>query len=306
MDTGFSAELRAIDVLLKQAKVVNYVNVASTALLSYDFLLTLGDEIRIMWGAKWNAGKILFFMTRYPVFTDCTLNLVFFMSSDLDPKLCAPLFKAVGWQSYFGVLVAELILMARTYAIYRRSRSVLIIFAIIFVCLNTPAVIFLNKFLKSTEFLSQSPFPTLAPCIPTSVNGIAFLDFVLLMAFELVVVILTAWKGIYQWRENQSPLMKTLVKDGVFYFFWLFAVSLANAVVLKAAPCILVYSFRYKECCTRCFPPGFFSTYVTPGTTMNQFLDQILAPCLGLQLPENPKLPTSNSPHPGHDPDLTP
>ncbi|TDL18914.1 hypothetical protein BD410DRAFT_456824 [Rickenella mellea] len=211
MDTGFSGELQTVILLLKQAKV-DYVNVASTALLPYDVLITFGDEVRLMWGAKWNAGKILFFVTRYPVFIDCSLDLVLYLFSYLDPKLCAPIFKAVGWQSYLGILTAELILLMRTYAIYGRSRSVLIIFAII--C---------------------SPFPTLVPCIPTSVNRVAFLDFFLLMAFELVVVILTAWKGIYQWRENQSPLMKTLVKDGVFYFFWLFAVSLANAVVLKVA-----------------------------------------------------------------------
>lgn len=29
-----------------------------------------------MWPAKWNAGKVLFFLTRYPVFLDVALNLV--------------------------------------------------------------------------------------------------------------------------------------------------------------------------------------------------------------------------------------
>lgn len=29
-----------------------------------------------MWPAKWNAGKVMFFLTRYPVFLDVALNLV--------------------------------------------------------------------------------------------------------------------------------------------------------------------------------------------------------------------------------------
>jgi len=56
------------------------------------------------------------------------------------------------------------------------------------------------------------------------------------MISELVVVVLTLWKGFSHWRENRSPLVKALFEDGLSYFLYLFAISLANAIVLIAAP----------------------------------------------------------------------
>ncbi|TDL18915.1 hypothetical protein BD410DRAFT_792702 [Rickenella mellea] len=236
MDTGFSGDLGSVTLLVFRTRAVNYVNVASTALLAYDFLLTLGDEIRLMWSARWNASKLLFFATRYPVFIHCSLDLAMYLSPSMSSNMCAPVYKAVGWLSIIAIMTAELILFMRTYAIYGRSRSILIFFAIIAVGLGIPAVILLNLSLNSVKFLPKSPLTTLAPCVPYSADRIVFLDFYFLMAFELVVVVLTAWKGVYKWRENRGPLIVTFVKDGVFYFLTLFASSLANAVVMMDAP----------------------------------------------------------------------
>ena len=64
---------------------------------AYDYIITFGDEVnikttpsirrwktevspttqvRLVWPAPWNIGKIMFFLTRYPIFADCALNLL--------------------------------------------------------------------------------------------------------------------------------------------------------------------------------------------------------------------------------------
>ncbi|TDL18905.1 hypothetical protein BD410DRAFT_900545 [Rickenella mellea] len=236
MDPAFAQELQTIIVSLQRAQIVNYVNVASIALVAYDFVITFSDEVRLMWGKKWNTSKIFFFATRYPVFIDGSLNLVLYLFPNLNANLCAPLYKASAWLSYFGIVTAEIILMMRTYAIYGRTRVIAVFLVVLNVGLNIPNIVLLQTSLKSLAFLSPSPFPTLAPCVTSSADRIVFVDFFLLMTSELVIVILTLWRGFHQWKDNSSPMMKTLVEDGFLYFLFLFAISLANAIVLIAAP----------------------------------------------------------------------
>jgi Family of unknown function (DUF6533) len=41
----------------------------------YDFLLTLGEEMDLVWETRWNLGKVLFFATRYPPLLDAAMLL---------------------------------------------------------------------------------------------------------------------------------------------------------------------------------------------------------------------------------------
>jgi hypothetical protein len=42
----------------------------------FDYLLTFRDEVELVWKSRWSTGKLLFFLTRYPVFIDTALVLV--------------------------------------------------------------------------------------------------------------------------------------------------------------------------------------------------------------------------------------
>ncbi|TDL18932.1 hypothetical protein BD410DRAFT_458109 [Rickenella mellea] len=221
------------------------------ALLAYDFMLTSGDEVRLIWGSKWNSIKVLFFATRYPVFIDGPLYLAMHFIPNLDPSLCNTFFATTSWILHIGVSTAGIIMLIKTYALYGCNRSIGIVFVTIFMGVNIPAIIFVNRSLKSLKFLTPSPLPTLAPCIVISSDRVTFLNFVFLIILQLAVVILSIWKGVYQWRENRGRLINTLVKDGVVYFLCLFAISTANAIVLVAAPssdavpaCIACHTLR--------------------------------------------------------------
>jgi hypothetical protein len=47
----------------------------------YDYLITFDDEITYVWSSKWNVGKILFLLVRYPVFLDIVVVKVASRSS---------------------------------------------------------------------------------------------------------------------------------------------------------------------------------------------------------------------------------
>lgn len=42
----------------------------------YDHLITLDDEVSLVWPVKWSLGKVLFMLARYPPYIDTVLSLM--------------------------------------------------------------------------------------------------------------------------------------------------------------------------------------------------------------------------------------
>ncbi|KAL5535809.1 hypothetical protein ACEPAF_3903 [Sanghuangporus sanghuang] len=219
---------------LGRAQTVNYANVICAALIAYDYLLTLPDEIRFIWPAKWNAGKIMFFLTRYPAFVDTSLTIVNLIQPNLKLSLCKPIYQAAAWMSFAGITIAEIIMMMRVHAIWGAKKQVLIFLVIFNLGIIIPDIVLLERSLRSLVFM-PSPFPTLAPCVLIDADLSVYIDFILIMVSEFVVIVMTVWKCFSEWRASRSSLMKALLEDGVQYFVCMFAISFANLLVVKTA-----------------------------------------------------------------------
>ncbi|KIJ46419.1 hypothetical protein M422DRAFT_250014 [Sphaerobolus stellatus SS14] len=58
-------ELEQLIALIRDSKIVVFATVVSLALLLYDYFLTLGQEIDLVWKRRFSWGKVLFFIIRY-------------------------------------------------------------------------------------------------------------------------------------------------------------------------------------------------------------------------------------------------
>ncbi|KAH8119880.1 hypothetical protein DFH11DRAFT_14001 [Phellopilus nigrolimitatus] len=224
----------AVLASLYHVQIVNYVNVLSMALVSYDFLLTFADEARLVWPTKWTVGKVLFFLTRYLVFIDGTFNLVELLQPSMALNACKPLYNFVTWMSTIGIAIAEIIMMMLVYAVWNKRRDVLIFLIALNLGILIPVVILMDRTLRSTVFI-PSPFPTMVPCVVASADLSAVNVFLMIMASESVVIVMTLWKCYSIWRASKSTLMKAILESGLLYFVCLFAISLANYLVIKIA-----------------------------------------------------------------------
>jgi len=75
-------------VLLTLAAVV------ASAMFAWDYMLTFGMEVELVWKSKWNFMKGLFIFQRYLPFID-TIGLAFYRQSDISPIfLCWPFFRS--------------------------------------------------------------------------------------------------------------------------------------------------------------------------------------------------------------------
>ncbi|KAF8530552.1 hypothetical protein BU17DRAFT_30891, partial [Hysterangium stoloniferum] len=93
----------------------------------YDHFLTLGEEIDLIWSTPWNAGKILYYATKYPAFLDGAFLLyTVFAPLGTTPSTCELLYKLSGVMIVVGIAIAEFVLVFRTWAVWGKNSKVMI------------------------------------------------------------------------------------------------------------------------------------------------------------------------------------
>ncbi|KAF7355823.1 hypothetical protein MVEN_00910500 [Mycena venus] len=132
----------------------------------------------------------------------------------------------------FGIAIGELILVARTYALSGRDRTVLVILSIIYMIEALATVVLIGLFLRSMTF--GPPFLTaIQGCNETGGTFILIgLCFIIVLLNETVLMSYTLWLGYNKYRHFHNPFIVTLYRDGITYFVFLFLDSAANFAIL--------------------------------------------------------------------------
>jgi len=222
----------AQSALIKQN--VTYLDIVAAAVLMYDYLLTVEREARLVWPVPWNLGKILFLLTRYPVFAD-TFLVLYHQFAILSPQACQGLYRTIGFLLGVGTLIAETILALRTWVIWHRDPRIGIFLCVTLVGLWVPVFYFLKVALYSLVF-ANPPGPNLPGCFLEKQNPILWIVFIFVMTFETIVLALTLVKGWQHFRGQSTTLVSVLYRDGILNYIYLCLLSIINVVVLLTAP----------------------------------------------------------------------
>jgi len=215
----------------RDTQIVKFVNLAGAIVLVYDYFLTIGDEVKLVWPSKWTALKVLYFASRYLAFVDMSTMLAFLFTPNLTPSLCQATFRTASYFASAGYILAQIILSIRTYAIWGRSRRILSILSALILITHIPGIILQHSSLARLHF-TPSPLPEQFPCMPAIfTKNKLYIVFALLMMQDLAIVLLTMARGYTQWKESRSPIITTLYRDGLVYFVCLFGISTANFLI---------------------------------------------------------------------------
>ncbi|KIK02602.1 hypothetical protein K443DRAFT_677455 [Laccaria amethystina LaAM-08-1] len=209
--------------------------VAAAMLLVYDCSLTLGMEIEFVWSSPWGFMKVLYIVQRYlPFFDTIFLCLIHQLAVNIDPYVCHIVETIRGWLMIFGFTLSEVILTLRAWAVWERDLR-LGVFLLFLITLMTVAEIYVTRvFLRGLQF-STKPYPEFVGCFPTSGNRIVYLDWVLLMIYEAVILVLMTIPGIASYRRGGNIDMHHVIyREGIIMYIYLFALSIVNVVVVCA------------------------------------------------------------------------
>ncbi|TCD64262.1 hypothetical protein EIP91_004301 [Steccherinum ochraceum] len=219
-----------------------YLDVASAALLVYDFILTFPAEVTLIWPSQWNLVRILFFLTRYLAFVDMSLVLFYQTKTNVTVETCKRTYFPAGWLIVIGISIAEIILVVRTWAIWGRSKRIGIALGVVSVVALTPVLVIEHLFLNSLTF-APYPNPATPGCLLTGGSSVIAISFVIVIMFETFVLILTLVKGVQHYRiAGNRGFVSVLYRDGILFYIYLLRGWSRSSILLLASEATAVVS----------------------------------------------------------------
>ncbi|KAH8102714.1 hypothetical protein BXZ70DRAFT_929589 [Cristinia sonorae] len=218
----------------RSKEYVTYLDLVAVAVLAYDYLLNVGAEAEFIWFSPLSLGKVLYFLTRYPVAIVTSLA-VYHQFAVLTPHQCDLVYKIIGFSLGPITMIAESILIMRTWVIWGRNKTIGIsLLTGLAICI-VPVFYFLAQSLNSLVFVNP-PGPNVPGCFLHTQKNILFVVWVIITGYESLILILTLIRFAPTWRSKRTTLLQTIYRDGLFNYVYLCVLSICNVVVLIAAP----------------------------------------------------------------------
>ncbi|EIN08642.1 hypothetical protein PUNSTDRAFT_135020 [Punctularia strigosozonata HHB-11173 SS5] len=240
----------ALISFLKDLQIVNMNEPAMLALMMYDYLLTLADEVELVWKRPFTGITLLFLINRYFAPMEMIVLTVAFQSNwpmELYARFCVndsrvtreqdmqQLPEYANVRNLFcrtsqQVLIEEypVIMIIRVYALFGKSRPVLV--GLILVFLAQVAV--QARVLVTGVALKV---PILAGCILVGRTQLFTGLWIAPLVTDGCIFFLTLWRSrIYFNRAARMPMLQLFLRDGVAYFFVIFGSNLLNVIMFLA------------------------------------------------------------------------
>lgn len=204
--------------------------------MALDWLLTFEMEVSLVWTAKWNTTKILYFLTRYLPFIDTSVVMYHQFGFALPISVCRTTYQYAAWMFVVGMACAELILTLRTWAVWEKDKRLSYFLPILFCTVWTAGFIIMGFYLRGTQHIA-SPLPQLFGCIVLDANHILSACYILLMVYDACILFLMVIRGISAFRSGgDSQFMRVVYSDGIIYYIYLFSLSFINTIIILKLP----------------------------------------------------------------------
>ncbi|KAI6022135.1 hypothetical protein BKA83DRAFT_680676 [Pisolithus microcarpus] len=210
--------------LAKIARITRICQLVSSVVMVYDYLISVDQEVEQIWRRPKTTTTILYLILRY------------------FGTLCGNTFMIVqGWPACFLVWLVQIILQLRLYALYNRSRKVLIFMGsgfLVEIMAMTAILVVANL----TSGTSSEPIPGVKICTNEDTSNSFYVFWLPILCFEFLLCSLAVRAGIQRSRDdisfiplsNRVFLLDVLVKGNVGYFLVIFFVGVVNAVMWGA------------------------------------------------------------------------
>lgn len=223
-------QLRSLVSCLWHERDALSIAYASAALFLFDYSLTSYDEIRYIWEPRRiSLTSIVYLLARYPALA-CTILVL------IDPSQSVVAVNVATVLKLLAIIFSELVLALRTWAIWQKSRRILIILMIVSICAVIPAAVIIAKDMQTSTL-----GPPIAPqrdvlnqcrVVVSEAKRLYVIPYVAGMMYESVLFFMSLFK-ILRWRQSiptsfRTPLIDALWKDGLLYFSWMIALGFIN------------------------------------------------------------------------------
>ncbi|KLO07762.1 hypothetical protein SCHPADRAFT_1001425 [Schizopora paradoxa] len=225
-----------------EALNVKYVNLSAMTLLVYHSALNIDAEVKYIWASKWSFSKCLYIMTKYLAFCDGAMNLIYLFNTNFRPSTCSILYSSIIYSILLGVVIAESILLVRTWIAWGLSRIVFWYMIFVLVAATSLSLFIIHYHEHGPlQWIShvEADIPKIRNCFLYNTGGIEeqYLSFVCLIVVELNVLLLTIWnmkRNSLWWRNRDTaPLIYAFHRDSLLYLVCILCISCVNVAFFK-------------------------------------------------------------------------
>ncbi|KAF8580639.1 hypothetical protein K439DRAFT_1636880 [Ramaria rubella] len=201
--------------------------VASLIFLIYDHGLTFEDELEFVWRRPRSLGKALFIFNRYFALVALSIQVALFFTQHTD-DFCKRFLWWDGISTLAVIVSAEVILIARIYAVYDCNKRLLVILIAMGALELVGSLII--------ELLALPKIPAIglrsSGCFATSIPSFYFAVWLPAITVEVTLMSLMLYKAWRLSRETGNfPLLRLIIRDSVLYFFTNVAALLVNCLI---------------------------------------------------------------------------
>ncbi|KAF8488992.1 hypothetical protein JB92DRAFT_3014860, partial [Gautieria morchelliformis] len=205
-------------------------SVAGYAMLIYDHFLTLDIEVELMWPAPWSVSKDLYIILAYLGF----LTSAFIPGSYHSPSTCTAMLKAHVVMIACILIISELVLVFRTWAILGKRKMLGIGFIVTFVAAIIASFVLLAHSLEHVTYISD-PRPNTRSChLIKGQSQVTFVAFIIFTCVDSAIIFMTLYHLRKHARESSSNLVARIYKDGIFCYICMLVFSVINIIIIAA------------------------------------------------------------------------
>ncbi|KAJ6532358.1 hypothetical protein B0H19DRAFT_1272659 [Mycena capillaripes] len=218
-------------------QLASRIDVGMLTALTYDTLLNIEQEYRLVWRSQWNLIKCLYLWARYSTFIDTAFSVYLRTWLPINPTTCHMMTGFMRIFAVMGAIITELILTIRTYALYEKLLPLLAFLSVMWLSIGG---VNMWALINWTGSLTQVPLSPPTSCNLDSPTQIGIVYYVSLLIGETVIVLLTVWKGFRTFWQSRSSyrhsqLVTTVYRDGVLFYLAIFVILLVDCITAAEA-----------------------------------------------------------------------
>lgn len=227
--------IRSSLLVAEAAHIEKTVYAAVAALFIYDFVITLGDEIELIWPSGLSVTEVLYYAARYTAWLEVIEELTFWYGS-LDRRGCQVFGGYHAFSVVFGMVMSQSLIIVRTWAIWNGKTSIKIAFVLFCsACFAICAYLSVEWMNHTTFHVTAELSPRLRGCAISDPYIYVYVGWILFCCSDVTLLALTAVRCWQHLQPGSARLTVSLYRDAFAIFFIVLMLAIANLVVTLTA-----------------------------------------------------------------------
>ncbi|KAG1744128.1 uncharacterized protein EDB91DRAFT_211254 [Suillus paluster] len=198
--------------LINANLIISYFAVTASTGVLYDWALTLGQEVELVWRQQWSLMTVLYLSSSFMISTILLIDVPTIPVTDVVSHV---IYVTLEWTSEVVNVILGVIMIARLYAMCQRSRKVLMFLVVIFLAVtitNEVVSALSTRYISGEELILSGTYQCTIVLEGDSIL-LSTITWILGIVWEVLALCLAVWIAVQHFRELRRHLAGGIIGD---------------------------------------------------------------------------------------------